>query len=183
MHPNPARREDETARVGVVGPEQARLVPTVSGMVTASASVMMLAAVSVLLLIPTVFYVIPIPPDADAATLCLPGLGPLQRFREGLQGEREERTYIHEGVHADQCRKFGATWYAQRTVSPEGRLTMEAQAFCAEVAVLSRRGADAQRLLDWTVETLATEYLEDGSLARQDIALAVDGACAGVTEG
>ena len=174
----PAPNGTETKKVGETGPDRARLErPTVSGMVTAGVSLMLLAAVSVLLLVPTVFYLGPIPPEAAAVTLCLPGIGPLQRFRDDLPREQEERMYIHEGVHADQCQRFGATWYARRAATPEGRLTLETQALCAEVAVLSRRGSDPQGLLDRTVEILATEYFEDGSVPRRDIAAAVQGAC------
>jgi hypothetical protein len=174
----PAPNGNEAKMVGEPGPDPSRLAsPTVSGMVTAGVSLMLLAAASVLLLVPTVFYLVPIPPEAAAVTLCLPGIGPLQRFREGLPRQQEERMYIHEGVHADQCQRFGATWYARRAATPKGRLTLEAQALCAEVAVLSRRGSDLQVLRDRTVEILATEYFEDGSVQRRDIAVAVDGAC------
>lgn len=154
--------------------------PTLSGLVAAAVSIFLLAAASVLLLIPTVFFLVPISPDADGVTLCLPGIGPLQQFRDGLQGEREEVVYIHESVHADQCRMFGAAWYALRTATPHGRLTLEAQALCAEAAVLARRGASRERLLDRTVETLASGYFEDGVVPRMDISAAVDGACGGV---
>jgi hypothetical protein len=174
----PAPNGKDTKKVGVAGPDRIRFArPTVSGMVTAGASLLALAVASVFILIPTVFYTIPISPEASAVTLCLPGIGPLQRFSEDLRGEQEERTYIHEGVHADQCRRFGATWYTRQAATPQGRLPLEAQALCAEVAVLSRRGADRQRLLDWAVETLVTEYFEDGSVPRLDITAAVEGAC------
>ncbi len=178
MCPIPAPNGKDAARTALAGPDRIRLSrPTVSGMVTAGVSLILLAAVSVLLLVPMVFYLVPIPPEAAAVTLCLPGIGPLQRFGDDLPREQEERMYIHEGVHADQCQRFGATWYARRVATPEGRLTLEAQALCAEVAMLSRRGSDPQGLRDRTVEILATEYFEDGSVPRSDIAAAVDGAC------
>ena len=181
MHMIPAPNGNVAKKVGEPDRERIRLArPTVSGMVTAGVSLMLLATASVLLLVPTVFYLVPIPPEAAAVTLCLPGIGPLQRFRDDLPREQEERMYIHEGVHADQCQRFGATWYARRVATPEGRLTLEAQALCAEVEVLSRRGSDRQGLRDRTVEILATEYFEDGSVPRRDIALAVDGACRAV---
>lgn len=174
----PGPHGNEVKKVGAVRPERIRIArPTVSGMVTAGASLMLLAVASLVLLIPTVFYVIPLSSGAAAVTLCLPGIGPLQRFGDDLRGEEEERTYIHEGMHADQCRRYGATWYARQIASPEGRLTLEAQALCAEVAVFSRRGSDPQRLLDWAVETLATEYFGDGSVPLEDIVVAVKGAC------
>jgi hypothetical protein len=178
----PAPNGNEVKKFRVAGSDRLRIArPTVSGMVTAGASLILLAVASVVLLIPTVFYVVPIPPHANAITLCLPGIGPLQRFRDDLLGEEEERTYIHEGVHADQCRRYGATWYARQIGSPEGRLTLESQALCAEVTVFSRRGADPGRLLDWAEETLASEYFDDGSVSRDDVALAVEAACAEVS--
>jgi len=177
----PSPRGNEEEKVGAPRPGRIGIArPTVSGMVTAGAGLMLLAVASLVLLIPTVFYVIPLSSGAAAVTLCLPGIGPLQRFRDDLRGEEEERTYIHEGMHADQCRRYGATWYARQIASPEGRLTLEAQALCAEVTVFSRRGGNTQRLLDWAVETLATEYFEDGSVPLEDIVVAVKAACAEV---
>lgn len=143
----------------------------------------MLGVVSIVLLIPTVFFLLPISPEADAVTLCLPGIGPLQRFRDDLEGTQEEVVHIHERVHAEQCRKFGATWYAGRAVTRSGRLNMEAQALCAEVAVLSLRGEDRHRLLDRTVETLAVGYFEDSAVPRREISAAVDRACGAYSVG
>jgi hypothetical protein len=179
----PAPDGNEARKVKSKGPSRIHLEkPTVSGMVTASAALLVTAAASVFFLVPSVFYIVPLPPEADAATLCLPAVGPLQRFREDMGADDEERAYIHEGVHADQCRTYGATWYALSMTTAQGRLTLEAPALCAEVAMLTRRGADTQRLLDWTVETLATEYFEDGSVTLEDIVVAVNGACAGVED-
>jgi hypothetical protein len=117
------------------------------------------------------------PADADGVTICLPGVGPLQRVREGLPGEQEELAFIHEGIHADQCRASGALWYARQAVSPLGRLELEAQALCGEAAVLSRRGGDVDRLVDWTLTRLVTDYFEDGAVPGWAIADAVDRAC------
>lgn len=167
-----------------VGQERTWFVrPTLRRVLTTGAGLLLTGAASVLLLVPAVFYLLPIPSEADAATLCLPGIGPLQRFREDLRPELEEQTYIHEGVHAVQCRTLGATAYARRAATPEGRLTLEAEALCAEVAVLWKRGGDRQRLLDWVVETLQTEYFEGGSVAGRDIAAAVDRVCGEAVQG
>lgn len=160
------------------GPDRSWLGrPALRRMVTAGAGLLVTAVASVLLLVPAVFYLLPIPPEADAATLCLPGIGPLQRFRDDLRAEQEEQTYIHEGVHAEQCRTLGATSYARRAATAAGRLTLETEALCAEVAFLTRRGGDRERLLAWTVETLETEYFEGASLRRRDIVAEVDRAC------
>lgn len=155
-----------------------RLVrPTVSGMVTAGATVLVLIAASLGLLVPSVFYVMPIPKGAEALTLCLPGVGPLQRFQEGLHPTQEELTFIHEAAHAAQCRTLGALEYARQTVTPQGRLRLESQALCAESAVLVRRGADRERLRDWTIQTLREEYFGDGSVTPGEISQAVDQSC------
>lgn len=167
---------DEASEEG--GPPRSCVGPTLRRMATAGAGLLATAVGSVLLLVPAVFYLLPIPAEADAATLCLPGIGPLQRFRDDLRAEQEEQTYIHEGVHAAQCRTLGATSYAKRAATPAGRLTLETEALCAEVAFLVKRGGDRERLLAWTVETLETEYFEGASLRRRDIVAAVDKACA-----
>lgn len=177
----PNESEEKSAVACVRRPRLA--TPTVSGMATAAAGLILLAVASVLILIPTVFFVLPISPEVDAVTLCLPGIGPLQRFRDDLQGEQEEVVYIHESVHAKQCRNFGATWYAVRTATRFGRLAMEAEALCAEAAILSLRGADRQRLLDRTVETLMDGYFDDGEVSRRDASAAVDGACGALPVG
>lgn len=151
--------------------------PTVGGMVTAAMTLGLLIAGSLLLLIPAVFFLIPMPHEADAVTLCLPGVGPLQRFRDDLEGEHEELVFIHEQVHAAQCRAFGPVWYGRQALSPAGKLALEAPALCQEVAVLSRRGEDPDRLRERTVEILASGYLHRSGVSRREISAAVDRAC------
>ncbi len=151
--------------------------PTLHGTAKAGVIVALAIVSTVVLVIPAVFTVVPISPEAEAITLCVPGIGPLQRFTDDLRGEREELVYIHEGVHAAQCRSFGATWFNHRVTTPQGRLTLEAQALCAEAAVLSIRGADRERLSDQAVEALASEYFSDSDLGRREIVDAVDSAC------
>jgi hypothetical protein len=174
MRPIPAPNGKEAKKVG---PDRARLIRAI---LTAVASLILMAVVSVLIVVPAALYVLPFSPEAGSATLCLPGIGPLQRFGSGMRSGRDPQASIHEGVHAGQCRRFGASSYAQRVASPEGRLALEAEALCAEAAALSRRGGDRQRLLDLTVETLATEYFRDGSVPRREITVAVDAACGAV---
>lgn len=178
MRPIPPPKRNEEHGRGGPEPGMIRSVgPTMTGMARAAATLVLLTAGSLLLLIPAVFFVIPMPAEADALTLCLPGVGPLQRFRDGLDGERLELVFIHERVHAEQCRTFGPTWYARRMISPSGRLALEAQALCAEVALLSGRGADRVRLTDRTVEMLVSGYVERGSVPRGQISASVDRAC------
>ncbi|NNF13765.1 MAG: hypothetical protein HKN72_11105 [Gemmatimonadetes bacterium] len=151
--------------------------PTLHGTAKAGVIVALAIVSTVVLVIPAVFAVTPIAPEAEAITLCLPGIGPIQRFTDDLQGEREERAYIHESVHAQQCRSFGATWFNQRISRPEGRLTLEAQALCAEAAMLTIRGADRARVSEQVVEALASEYFSESDLRRGAIIAEVDGAC------
>lgn len=145
----------------------------------ATLAAVLLLATSVLVVIPAVFSLVPIPPEADGLTLCIPGIGPLQRFDDDLAGEREELAYIHEGVHAEQCRSWGALWFVGRLTTPRGRLALEAEAFCGEAAVLTLRGADRDHLIDRTIDVLAGEYFPEGEPGRGEIARAVEAACGG----
>lgn len=156
--------------------------PTVTGVATAGATLVLLGLTSLFLVVPSVFYLAPLPDNADGVTICVPGLGPLQRVREGLSGDQEELAFIHEGVHAEQCKTHGALWYARQTITARGRLMLEAQALCAEAALRSRRGADGQRLMDGTVAGLVSDYLEEGEVPGWEIAAAVNGACRDVVE-
>ncbi len=178
MRLTPAPSGHDESPAGVRCPKRVRFArPTVVGVATAGASLLVWIFASILLVIPSVFYVIPLPEEADGLTLCLPGLGPLQRVREGLPPAQEELAYIHEGVHAEQCRANGALWYARRTLSPQGRLTLEAQALCQEVSVLSRRGGDPGRLVDAAVAALVSDYFEEGRVSGWEAAAAVEQAC------
>lgn len=151
--------------------------PTVSGVATAGIAVAILALAGMALVVPGVFYLVPLPADTDGLTVCLPGLGPLLRVRDDLSPEQEELVYIHEGVHAAQCRRYGSLWYARRASTPQGRLLLEAQALCAEALTLFRRGADAGHLRDGTVAGLVSDYFDGGQVPGWRIAAAVDGAC------
>lgn len=151
--------------------------PTVSGLVGAAVTLWALGALSLVVVIPSVFLLLPFSAQADAVTLCLPGIGPLQQFNEDLEGEQEEVVYIHESVHAEQCRWLGATRYAKRYGTLSGRLALEAEAFCAEIEVLSGRGAGRDRLMDRTVETLVTSYFEGDQMPRSAVQAAVETAC------
>lgn len=138
---------------------------------------------SVLLSIPIVplaFFLIPVPADADGVTICLPALGPLRQYSDDLSPEERAAVRVHEAVHADQCRELGALEYARTYLDAEGRLGLEAEAFCAEVAVLGLRGDDPVRIVDRTVETLFTEYRHDPAVERGDVARIVEARCAPV---
>ena len=155
--------------------------PTVTGVVEAAATLSALAAMSLMVLVPAIFFMLPFSSRAEGVTLCLPGIGPLQQFRDDLGEDQEEVVFIHEGAHAEQCRWLGAARYAKLYGTAPGKLELEAEAFCAEIEMLSRRGAARDRLMDQTVETLMTGYFDDGEMARSDVSAAVDSACGGST--
>ena len=153
--------------------------PTASGVAEAAATLSALAAMSLVVLVPAIFFLLPVSPKADGVTLCVPGIGPLQQFRDDLDEKQEEVVFIHEGAHAEQCRWLGAARYAKLYGSASGRLELEAEAFCAEVEVLSSRGAVRTRLMDQPVETLMTSYFDEGQMTRSEVSTAVDLACRG----
>ena len=153
--------------------------PTVSGLMSAATTLSAGGATVLFVLIPALFLLLPFSSRADAVTLCLPGIGPLQQFNEDLEGQQEEVVYLHESVHAEQCRRLGATRYASSYGTPEGRLELEVEAFCEEVEVLSMRGAERGRLVDRAVETLVTSYFDDGRVPRSEVRTSVDLACGG----
>lgn len=155
--------------------------PTVSGVASAGATVLLLSVATLFLVIPSVFYLGPIPGDADGVTLCVPAWGPLLRVRDGLSPDQEELAFIHEGAHARQCRQLGAFWYARQVSNLQGRLALEARALCAEAQVLAIRGADPERLVRRAVEALAMDYLGEGRVPRADIVSEVRLACGGLS--
>lgn len=119
--------------------------------------------------IPLAFLLAPVPAGADAITLCLPGIGPVQQFAEGLTGELEEIVTIHEMMHVQQCRSMGAAAWYLTYGSREGRMRLEAEAYCAEIEFLARRGADPEALLAPRVEILHAGYGNDGILSRDHV--------------
>jgi len=131
-------------------------------------------------IVPLAFFLIPVPADADGVTICLPALGPLRQYSDDLSPGDRAAVRVHEAVHADQCRELGAVEYARTYLDAEGRLGLEAEAYCAEVAVLGLRGEDPVRVVDRTVETLFTEYRHDPGLRRVDVARIVETRCAPV---
>ena len=152
--------------------------PTATGLVAASAGVLPIAAVSLVLLIPVVFFLVPLAPEVDAMTLCLPAVGPLHRFRDDLGAHEEEVVYLHERIHAEQCHRLGATGYARMASSAGGRLKLESEALCAEVKMLVLRGRDRDELMEWMMDALEGEYFRPGEVSRREIEVAVQWSCA-----
>jgi hypothetical protein len=114
--------------------------------------------VTAILAVPAGFLLLPLPPSADGLTLCLPGLGPVQRVADDVVGEHEDVVFTHEGIHAEQCQRLGPVRYAATVLDPRGNLRLEAEAFCAEIRLLTRRGAAPEPLLEETVRALTYGY-------------------------
>lgn len=119
--------------------------------------------------VPAAFFLMPMPRGADGITLCLPGLGPLQQFAEGLDADLEEVVHIHERVHATQCRRLGAFAYARAYLADEGMLDLEAEAYCAEAHTLVVRGRDPGPWISRIVETLYWDYPHTGQMTIDEI--------------
>lgn len=139
-----------------------------------------LGAASVLaafVVVPAIFFLRPVPAGADAVTLCMPGLGPLQQFARDLDGDLEEVVLVHEETHARQCRALGAAEWMVRYGTLRGRMELEAEAFCAEVELLAARGADRERLIEPRVEVLYEGYRNDGTLSMAQVREIVRAAC------
>ena len=136
-----------------------------------------MAAITVLLVVPVGFFILPVPTRADGVTLCLPGIGPLQQFAEGLEGKQEEIVHLHERAHADQCRRLGAVAFAALYWRAPGRIALEAEALCAEFELFTASGADPAGLLDQTVEALYRGYRNGGAVPRLEVRRIVEEVC------
>ena len=88
----------------------------------------------------------PIDRGAIGATFCYPVVGPVQRFAPDLADSMLQRVRVHEGVHADQCRRDGAVWHMIGRLLTRRRLQSEAEADCAEVRFGIARGGQARLL-------------------------------------
>ena len=127
--------------------------------------------------IPAAFILMPMPRGADGITLCMPMIGPMQQFAEGMDPDLEEIVHIHERVHASQCRRLGALTYAKTYLDGEGMIALEAEAFCAEAATLARRGRNTGPWVSRIIETLYFDYPHSADLAYSDVVRIVGAWC------
>lgn len=127
--------------------------------------------------IPAAFILMPMPRGADGITLCMPMIGPMQQFAEGMDPELEEIVHIHERVHASQCRRMGALTYAKTYLDGEGMIALEAEAFCAEAATLARRGRNTGPWVSRIMETLYFDYPHSADLSYSDVVRIVGAWC------
>jgi len=141
------------------------------------ARVLILAALFAIPGVPAAFILMPMPRGADGITLCMPGIGPMQQFAEGMDPDLEEIVHIHERVHASQCRRMGALTYAQTYLDGEGMIALEAEAFCAEAATLAHRGRDTGPWVSRIIETLFFDYPHADDLVYSDVVRIVGAWC------
>jgi hypothetical protein len=127
--------------------------------------------------VPVAFTLLPVPAGADAVTLCFPGVGPLQQFSGDLTGELEEIVFVHEQVHADQCRAMGATAWAARYRTVRGRIELEAEAFCAEIDLLTGRGFEREALMEPRVQMLRNGYGNHDALSEDEVRAIMQATC------
>ena len=142
-----------------------------------AARLAVVAMVTAGIVVPVAFFLLPVPARADGVTLCLPGIGPLQQFAEGLEGDQEEVVHLHERVHAAQCRRLGAAVYASTYWRAPGRIALEAEALCAEFGLRAAQGSDPDQLLDQTVEALYNGYRNRQTVPRAEVRRIVEGVC------
>lgn len=141
------------------------------------ARVLILATIFAIPGVPAAFVLMPMPRGADGITLCMPLIGPMQQFAEGMDPELEEIVHIHERVHATQCRTLGAATYAKTYLDGEGMIALEAEAFCAEAATLAHRGRDTGPWVSRIIETLYFDYPHSDELAYSDVVRIVSAWC------
>lgn len=163
---DPTRRYQLTSGVRRSDRRKPRSVRDAVG---AAGGIVAVALAASLVGMPLAFFLSPVPAGADAVTLCLPGVGPVQRFSGELTGELEEVVTIHELMHVQQCRTLGPTVWYLTYGTPEGRMRLEAEAFCAEIDVLARRGIDRETLFWPRVDLLYAGYGQDEGMSREQV--------------
>jgi hypothetical protein len=117
------------------------------------------------------------------STVCIPFLGPLVMLPVGdLNPLSEEVALRHEHAHARQAQQMGCLRFHLASLTAEGRLALEAPAFCAGVEVYRGwfGGANGDHQADIeqqdAVEALIRNYRLH-SLGRQRIEAEVTRAC------
>ena len=98
--------------------------------------------------------VLPVPPGADAMTLCYPVIGPVTRFDRTLADTVRRRVDAHEAAHRADCRRLGAIRHYAALVGVRGRMAAEARAGCAEARGQITAGANPYLELERLVDEL-----------------------------
>ena len=88
--------------------------------------------------------------------------------------------HVHEGVHAEQCRKLGPVRYFTTLRSARGRLFFEGEAFCAELRAQVQQGYDAEQLSAAMVNALFRGYGNNRSMSEPEIRAMLQKQCADV---
>lgn len=125
----------------------------------------------------TAFRIVPIPADTDAMTLCFPITGPVQRFRKDIEPEYLPLIQAHEAVHAEQCRRMGAIDYFTNSQNAHGRISSEAEAYCAELRLQVGQGYDAGQLVNGMVDAMRMGYGTEGGVSVAEIRVLLAAYC------
>lgn len=139
--------------------------------------ILFLSIVVAVPIIPGAFLLLPMPRGADGITLCLPLIGPLQQFAEGLDEDLDEMVHLHERIHAEQCHRLGSYQYARTYLHDEGMIALEAEAFCAEAEMLALRGLETGPWVSRIIETLYYDYPHSDQVVYADVLRIVDAWC------
>jgi hypothetical protein len=113
----------------------------------------------------------------DGMTICLPLVGPVTRLDSTLNGRARDLATIHERAHAAQCRELGALRSSLASLTIEGKLRSEANAFCAEAHWDLAHGYPRENVLARIADELETAYGWTAGRSRGEIVAAIGAAC------
>ncbi len=121
--------------------------------------------------------ILPLPRGLDGATFCYPLIGPVQRFDPRLTGAAGAIVRAHEAVHATQCHRLGFMRRVARQLTTQGRLGLEAEAYCAQGQYEVSTGASAYPVYQRLVDELRYTGRWFAGLSEDTIRAALAGAC------
>jgi hypothetical protein len=119
----------------------------------------------------------PLPRGLDGMTMCLPIIGPVTRLDSTLSGRTRDLAVIHERAHAVRCRELGAIRSYIASLSIEGKLRSEANAFCAEAHWDLAQGYPRENVLARIADELETAYGWTAGRSRGEIVAAIGATC------
>jgi hypothetical protein len=119
----------------------------------------------------------PLPRGLDGMTLCFPIVGPITRIDSTLRGRARTLAEIHERAHAARCRELGAVRSYAASLTIEGKLRSEANAFCAEAHFDLALGYPRENVLARIADELETAYGWTAGRSRGEIVAAIGAAC------
>jgi hypothetical protein len=119
----------------------------------------------------------PLPTGLDGMTMCLPFVGPVTRLDSTLSGRARDLAAIHERAHAVRCQELGAVRSYIASLTFEGKLRSEANAFCAEAHWDLAQGYPRENVLARIADELETAYDWTAGRSRGEIVAAIGAAC------